>query len=150
MPILPCSAEWYDEEFEKTSRLFFDQVRSGSFHLVTSAVVEAEMGAAPIEVQQFFDDMLPLCDIVPISREALKLQEAYLKSEIVTPKWEADALHVALATVSECALIVSWNFRHIVHFEKIPLYNAVNVLTGYREIAIFSPLEVVKYEDKDV
>jgi predicted nucleic acid-binding protein len=140
----------YDQGFEQTSNTFFDQVRSGRFHLVTSAVVQAEMEAAPTQVQQFFDYMLPLCEIVAVSAEALKLQEAYLNSGIVTPKWEADALHVAIATVAECALIVSWNFRHIVHFEKIPLYNAVNVLNGHPEIAIFSPLEVVEYEDEDV
>ena len=45
-------------------------------------------------------------------------------------------------------LIVSWNIRHIVHFEKSRLYNAVNTLNGYGEIAIHSPLEVVQYEDQ--
>jgi hypothetical protein len=52
--------------------------------------------------------------------------------------------------VTGCSLIVSWNFRHIVHFEKIPLYNAVNTLKGYSSIAIYSPQEVIKYEDEDI
>ena len=30
---------------------------------------------------------------------------------------------------------------------KIPRYNAVNKLNGYDEIAIYSPLEVIEYED---
>jgi len=42
---------------------------------------------------------------------------------------------------------VSWNFKHIVNFRKIPLFNAVNVLKGYRQIAIHSPLEVINYEE---
>ena len=54
---------------------------------------------------------------------------------------------MALATVSQSSLIVSWNFKHIVNFQKIPMYNAVNTLNGYREIAIYSPLEVIEYED---
>ena len=29
----------------------------------------------------------------------------------------------------------------------IPMYNAVNTLHGYREISIYSPLEVIEYED---
>jgi hypothetical protein len=37
-----------------------------------------------------------------------------------------DTLHVAIASVSGCDLIVSWNFKPIV-FGKIPKYNAVNV-----------------------
>jgi len=44
-------------------------------------------------------------------------------------------------------MIVSWNFRHIVHYQKIPKYNAVNVLNGYAPIAIHSPLEVIPDED---
>jgi len=58
-----------------------------------------------------------------------------------------DALHVAIASVTGCSLVVSWIFRHIVHFQKIPLYNAVNILKGYDQIGVFSPLEVLSYEE---
>jgi len=54
-----------------------------------------------------------------------------------------DALHVALATVARADLIVSWNFKHIVHFDKIRGFNAVNLREGYIPIEIHSPLEVV-------
>ncbi|MCG3198990.1 MAG: hypothetical protein HUU16_04465 [Candidatus Omnitrophica bacterium] len=54
---------------------------------------------------------------------------------------------MALATILACRVIVSWNFRHIVHFQKIPLYNAVNRLMGYSEIGIHTPLEVIADED---
>jgi len=57
---------------------------------------------------------------------------------------------VALATVAGCDLIVNWNFRHIVHFERIPLYNAVNSLRGYGRIDIHSPWEVIEHEDQDL
>jgi hypothetical protein len=43
---------------------------------------------------------------------------------------------------------VSWNFKHIVHFDKIPKYNAVNTLEGYGPIGIFSPLEVIRYDNE--
>jgi hypothetical protein len=83
--------------------------------------------------------------VVDVSAEALSLRDAYLEAGVVTQQWADDALHVAIATVASCSLIVSWNFRHIVHFEKIPLYNAVNTLKGYGTIGIFSPLEVIGY-----
>ena len=41
-------------------------------------------------------------------------------------------------------MIVSWNFKHIVHYEKIRGFNAVNRLNGYKEVDIYSPLEVVE------
>ena len=61
-----------------------------------------------------------------------------------------DAAHVAAATVAQADLIVSWNFRHIVHLDKIRFYNAVNAMERYRSIEIRSPLEVIDYEDEDL
>jgi hypothetical protein len=88
--------------------------------------------------------------VVDITASALELRDAYLQAKIVTPKYSDDALHVALATVSGCSLIVSWNFQHIVHFQKIPLYNAMNTLQGYQPIAFYSPREVIRYEDEKI
>ena len=59
-----------------------------------------------------------------------------------------DALHVALATTTECDLIVSWNFKHIVNYRLIPRYNAVNVLMGYGQLAICTPTEVIGDEEE--
>ena len=53
-----------------------------------------------------------------IGKEAVRVRDAYLKAGVVTPKWAADALHVALDCVERCRCIVSWNFRHIVHSTK--------------------------------
>ncbi|MCI0691304.1 hypothetical protein L0337_04765 [candidate division KSB1 bacterium] len=124
-----------------------DWVKNGQFTLVTSAVVQEEIAPAPQEVKDFFGTMLPHAEIVDIVEEALKLRQAYLDAKIVSAKYSNDALHVALATVSDCPIIVSWNFKHIVHYQKIPLYNAVNILHGYNQISIYSPLEVMKYDD---
>ena len=135
----------FDDRFREPSNSFFEQVRWGRFQLVTSPLVRSEIAPAPQEVQGLFNDLSPLTEIVDPSREALELRAAYVSAGIVTPKWAADALHVALATVAKCSLVVSWNFRHIVHFEKIPLYNAVNTLKGYPSIDIYSPLEVLDY-----
>jgi hypothetical protein len=77
------------------------------------------------------------------------LRQQYINSGVVTPKSAEDALHVAIATVTQCSFIVSRNFRHIVHFDKIPKYNAVNTLNGYGQIGIYSPLEVINYGSDD-
>ena len=137
----------YDDNFQDESKKFFEEVKRNRFTLVTSAVVQAEIEPAPEKVKIFFNDIIEFAEIVDVSIQALHLRDAYLKAGVVTPKYSDDALHVALASVSNCLLIVSWNFKHIVHFEKIPLYNAINILNGYSEIKIFSPLEVIKYEE---
>ncbi len=140
----------FDLEFEIPSREFFKQVEAGRFHLVISPVIEREIADAPIEVKEFTHHFLETAEIMPISAECLRLQEAYLQARIVSRTWEADALHVAYAVVSRCRVIVSWNFRHIVHFDKIRLYNAISALHGYSTVDIHSPQEVIEYEEEDV
>jgi len=94
-----------------------------------------------------FEELLPVLEIVQDSAAALALQQAYLDTGVVTPNWADDALHVALASVSECAAIASWNLQHIVNLRRISLHNAVSMLHGYRSIEIRSPSEVLEYDD---
>ena len=136
----------FDPEFSEASRTFFTEIDSGKFILVTSAVVEAEIEPAPQNVKKLFSQYVKLAEIADINSSIMDLRTEYISAGIVTKKSLDDALHVAIATVTNCDLIVSWNFKHIVHFDKIPKYNAVNILNGYKEIGIYSPLEVINYE----
>ena len=136
----------FDFEFSEASKAFFSGVDKGEFTLVTSAVVEAEIEPAPEKVQQLFSQYSKCSEIADINKNIIDLRSEYINAGIVTSKSLDDALHVAIATVSSCDLIVSWNFKHIVHFDKIPKYNAVNILNGYKQIGIYSPLEVINYE----
>lgn len=140
----------FDPEFAADSRTFFEQVASGRFRLLSSFLVADELERAPETVKQLFGAMLTTIELIRVTPEALTLQAAYVSAGIVSPRWADDALHVALATVASADLIVSWNFRHIVHFQKVPHYNAVNQLQGWRELAIHSPKEVIANDDEGV
>ena len=137
-----------DREFRDLSEPFFARVRSGEVTLVISSVVLGELAGAPEDVRVFFEELSPLIERVEIEGDAYALQDAYLRAQVVGPKWEVDALHVAVATVSGCRAIVSWNFKHIVNFKRIPLYNGVNQTEGYGPIAIHTPPEVVFDEEE--
>jgi hypothetical protein len=134
-----------DDEFTQPSRAFFDRVREGHFVLVVSALVEDELQEAPSEVREWFGLFRVGAESVAVTPEAVALRQAYLDAGIVTSRSVDDAFHVALATVARCAMIVSWNFRHIVHYQKVPLYNAVNLLHHHSTLEIHSPLEVIEY-----
>jgi len=140
----------FDDEFARASRRFFDEVRAGRFRLVVSPLVRDELDDAPGPLRALLDSVRVGAEIVDVTQEAVRLQQAYLAASIVAARWETDALHVAIATVSGCPLIVSWNFRHIVSFERIPLYNGVNLSKGYGTVAIHTPQEVVVHEDEDL
>ncbi|MCK6486635.1 MAG: hypothetical protein L6R00_21200 [Phycisphaerae bacterium] len=137
----------FDDEFCEASARFFEQAVGGRFLILTSALIAEEIADAPPEVQKLYDSHIATAEILVIDHVVLDLQAAYLGAAIVTSKWADDALHVALATVGGADLIVSWNFRHIVHVDKAPRYNAVNRLHGFSEVAIHAPNEVIEYED---
>ena len=139
-----------DEEFDTASRRFFDQVRAGDLRLVTSVIVQDEIAEGPAAVQARYEEMLGIAEVTEIPPAAFELQQAYVHHAVVSERWAADALHVAIATVAGCSMIVSWNFRHIVNFRRIPLYNGVNALKGYGSIAIHSPLEVLEDEEQEL
>lgn len=93
-------------------------------------------------------DLLALKPEIPsLTTEALTLADAYQLHGILTPKFYADGLHIALATIAEVDLLVSWNFRHIVRYDKIRLFTAVNLERGYKPLAIYSPREVASDEE---
>ena len=139
-----------DAEFEEASRAFFEEVRNGRFTLVVAYPLDDEIALAPIEVQTLYAEIKVYAETVEVSDEIEALQAAYLNAGILAAKSATDALHIAIASVTACELIVSWNFRHIVRESKIKRFNEVNVKNGYNSVAIKSPPEVLHEEEKSV
>ena len=134
----------FDDEFKKESFRFFEQVRQGQFVVVVSDVTLDELELAPEEVRAVLAGLPPQrVEIVRTSPESDGLRNAYLEAMVVGPASTNDAAHIAVATIASVDLVVSWNFKHIVHFEKIGGYEGVNSLRGYRSPRIYSPREVV-------
>jgi len=137
----------FDAQFAQWSNSLIKDFATGTFLPILSDVLAAEIQDAPEAVRQKYDELLRGDhELVVVSEEALELAEAYQRREILTPKYYDDGLHIALASIAEADLLVSWNFRHIVHFDKIRLFNSVNLGLGYKPLQIYSPREVTKAE----
>jgi hypothetical protein len=74
------------------------------------------------------------------------LLEEYEAHDVLDSRFRNDMLHIALATVAEVDVLVSWNFQHIVRLDKIQQFNGINLELGYKPLAIYSPREVTTYE----
>jgi hypothetical protein len=85
-------------------------------------------------------------DPIPVHDEALDLLSAYEAHRVLGARFRSDMLHIALATVADVDVLVSWNFKHIVRFDKIRLFNGVNLEQGYKPLTIHSPREVATHE----
>ena len=134
----------FDEDFADESRALFEMARRGDAAILVSDLLIEEVSRAPKRVQHVLTRLPAEC-VVRIERTeaSFRLCQASLDASVVSRQSENDAHHVALATVARADLIVSWNFRHIVHYDKIRLFNAVNLREGYPMIDIRSPRELV-------
>lgn len=133
-----------DSEFAEQSEALLEMGRRGDVMLLVSDLLADELARAPDEVQARLGS-ISRDRLEPIVRspEAERLRDAYLEAGVVGPSSANDALHVAIATTADADVIVSWNFQHLVHLEKIRGFNAVNLREGYGLIEIRSPREVI-------
>jgi hypothetical protein len=137
-----------DAEFAQDSLALWPLFIQGQYVMVLSEHTLRELAGAPEQVRKRpleipREHRIVLAD----DDEADALAEAYLEHQIVGPGSRSDALHVALAVVNNCDVLVSWNFKHIVNLGRIRLFNAVNLENGYRPLEIRSPKEILANEE---
>ena len=133
----------YDEQFSATSRLFLEHVKEGRYVVLVSTVTYDELQGAPDRVRQLVESLpVGALEEIPVNAEVRALAEAYIAAGALASTMKNDAMHVAAATVARASAIVSWNFKHIVNFNRIRKFNGVNITNGYGQIAIHSPLEL--------
>jgi hypothetical protein len=136
----------FDSEFAEWSNGLLQDFRNGTYQPLLSEVIAAEIENAPENVQTVYAELLTSnAEMCTVEEAVLELADEYQKRNILTPNFYDDGLHIALATVAEADLLVSWNFKRIVRFDKIRLFNAINTEFGYKPLQIFSPREVTTY-----
>jgi hypothetical protein len=136
----------FDSEFCTHSNMLFEHLRNELLIPVTSFIVAAEIANAPELVRNKYKELLSFnIEQLNDSAEVASLLDAYCKQNILTEKYTDDMNHLALATVASVDTVMSWNFKHIVRFDKIKQFNAVNVQNGYKAIQIISPREAGNY-----
>lgn len=140
----------FDPEFKEWSVALFNDFRAGLYIPVVSDVTAAEVLAAPAFVRDLHAELLTLsAEAIAVTEESLSLVASYEERSVLSSRFRNDMLHIAIATIAEVDVLVSWNFRHIVRVDKIRLFNAVNLEQGYKLVSIYSPREVMSYGKED-
>ena len=140
----------YDEEFEEISLMLFEKVKLGKIICVYSDLSVTELKNAPENVRNYFL-ALPKehMEFVEVTEEAYILADKYLAEKVVGQTNADDCRHIATATINKVDYLVSWNFKHIVNVFRIRGYNSVNLRSGYMQLDIRSPKEIVSDEDEN-
>ncbi len=133
----------FDVEFKVDSLHLIEQIINGIIIGVVSEITEKEIESAPVEIKDHYDRYRQILYKLKSNSEVEYLADQYLKEEIVSSKFRNDCLHIAFGTVFEVDILVSWNFRHIVNYNKINKFNALNLKNGYKSLQIYSPSEVL-------
>jgi predicted nucleic acid-binding protein len=135
---------YYDPDFEEDTLILFEKIKLGQFKVVYSNTTEDELLGAPERVQELLSNLSDdLKTRVQLTEEAVNLADTYLAENVVARTSRSDCFHIAMATVYEVDILVSWNFKHIVNVKRIRGYNAVNMKLGYKTIDIRSPKEII-------
>ena len=136
---------YFDVEFKEPTRKLFELFRSGVYKpVISSHVIDELEDGAPDMVKDILQTID--CEIQEITEEMNRLAEKYLEYNIVSENFRSDALHIAIATVLNLNVLVSWNFKHIVNLRRIKMFNAVNLMEGYNTLEIRTPMEVIENE----
>lgn len=138
----------YDSEFDVFTKMFFDKVFRGELKLLVSDLLETELVNAPNPVLDFFQSLPDLqIQRISLSKDAIELAEMYIEEGVVGETSRADCRHIALATLNNADVLVSWNFKHIVNLRRIRGYNSINIREGFHTLEIRSPKELLEYEN---
>ena len=74
------------------------------------------------------------------------LADTYIQNNIIPVNKKLDALHIAVATVSEINYVVSWNYKHLANVNREKKIIAINVQYNYLyPLRICTPLELLDY-----
>ena len=123
---------------------FFDQIEK--YEPYISNIVLAEVNRCPDPKKQKMLNLVTEYSIetLVLDESARALAQRYIQQGIIPQKYRDDAFHIAIASVNNTDVILSWNFEHIVKLKTKREVVAINLLMGYKEIDIYSPMEVVE------
>jgi hypothetical protein len=131
-------------ELRRASLQFFRRLPRPAFFI--SSVVLDEIGACEqtdrSQILEIIEATAPT--LLEVTLESYELARFYIESGILPAGKRADALHVALSTVHQMDVLVSWNHRHMANVRKTEQYRGANLLRSYRQTPlILTPLEVL-------
>jgi len=120
------------------------------YALFTSELVVVEAAAGDEAAAAGRLDVLKGIAELPVDDEAKTLAAKLIQGGGVPSTAQADALHIAVATVHETDYLLTWNCRHIDNAAAKPTIRSICVTAGYTCPEICTPLELLSEEEDHV
>ncbi|GHV18542.1 hypothetical protein FACS18949_16740 [Clostridia bacterium] len=138
------------ERMAETHKLW-KRIKANEYEVVMSDVTIREMAACEESKRDTLFEYLDQIkyEVVAVNERMVEIAGKIVDLGILRQKSYDDCQHIAAAVVSECDVIVSWNFSHIVNPKTINGVKAVTALEGYRGLLIYTPSILAGGEDND-
>jgi predicted nucleic acid-binding protein len=138
-------------DFKEATVDFFEHyVKTGRYEVFISDVVLAEIEKTREKSHR--DRLLDVVtefglQILQADEETSRLANIYIVEQVIPAKKFDDAQHIAVTTVHQIEILLSWNFKHLANINKQIRIQAINEREGYlHPLILTNPLEVM-YED---
>jgi len=141
---------YFDDEFKKATRRLWTLSEKSIYRFKTSIIALEEIANAPERVRKLFARTFDEGSILRSSAESEELARAYMEREVVPGKYFDDAQHVAICTLARISCLVSWNFKHLANLRRENAFNGVNLLHGYAQVRIVSPLSLIHGHEEEI
>jgi hypothetical protein len=116
------------------------ELKRHNHELFTSQIVLDEIAVGEKAMANLRLKTLAEIPVLDATVEAAELTRQILASGLVPKKADADAAHIALATVHQMDILLTWNFRHIANVEIQARLRRLVKTAGY-ELPTISTME---------
>jgi len=112
------------------------------YEVCISDVVRYELSEVNTELKDIFLDIIKDFTVLEVTDKANELANEYVEKGIFPDKYIDDAVHVAVASLNNIGILLSWNFTHLVKVKTRRMVALVNSEKNYLSIEIISPPEL--------
>ncbi len=111
--------------------------------LFASQVVLDEIASGDVEIARQRLELVSQITLLDLTDDASALTKDILRSGVLPPEADRDAAHIALATVHEMDILLSWNCRHIANAAIQPRLRKLADAAGFILPVICTPEELL-------
>jgi predicted nucleic acid-binding protein len=122
--------DWWNHERDK-------------YNLVISQMVVDEAADGDPEVAERRLEVLKNCPLLDLSQEVNKVARAIMESALLPQKAVRDAIHIAVASVHQIDILLTWNCRHIANAAIMKELGDTISSSGYEMPILCTPEELM-------
>jgi predicted nucleic acid-binding protein len=139
------------EEKRQDTLKFWEILQQGTYTVYISDITIEEVACCPEPKRGMLFDLLHGLEYTSIttygSEEIDRIAAELIAHKALPPSSKDDALHLAAALCSDCDLVASWNFKHLVNARAVEGVRVVALLNNLRAVDIYSPTMLIDTEE---